>query len=60
MTKLDRVLKHFGGYTALGRALGISRQAVHQWNGVIPRLQAFEIERITKGKFKVSYLSPKK
>lgn len=46
------VIKHFGGVQALADALGIKKQAIYQWGGVIPRLRQFEIEALTEGKFK--------
>lgn len=50
MTKADAV-RHFGGMTELAAALGVSYQAVFQWD-VIPMRRQYEIERITKGVLK--------
>jgi len=58
MTKLDKAIKHFGTASKMARALGIKPQAIYQWDGKIPRLRAFEIERVTKGKLKADDLSP--
>lgn len=41
-----RAIKKAGGPTALGRALGLSRQAVEQWV-VIPPERCLQVELIT-------------
>ena len=51
MKKTD-VLKHFDGVINTANALGISKQAVSKWPDEIPRLRAYQIERITKGQLK--------
>jgi len=48
------VVEHFGGVVPLARALGINRQAIYQWDGQIPLLRQYQIEKLTKGKFKAS------
>jgi len=51
----NQILKHFGSGAAVGRALGISRQAVDQWRHFgVPLKTQFKIERKTKGKLKVN------
>ncbi|MEG3753119.1 Cro/CI family transcriptional regulator [Psychromonas arctica] len=45
-------IKFFGSGANLAKALKINSSAVYQWPEVIPRLRAFEIERLTKGKLK--------
>lgn len=45
-------IKHFGSGIKLAKALKIKPSAVYQWPETIPRLRAFEIERLTKGKLK--------
>jgi transcriptional repressor of cell division inhibition gene dicB len=52
----NTVLSHFGNQNKLAKALGISKQAVNSWAGKIPKLRAFEIEKITSGKIKASDL----
>lgn len=46
----------------MARALGVTRGRVQQWKRgeSIPALRAMQIERLTKGKFKASDLSPTK
>lgn len=54
--KLVEVIEHFGGVPGLAKALGCERQAVYQWRGKIPKLRAYQVEAITKGRFKASDL----
>lgn len=49
----SQVIDHFGTVGATAQALGIKSSAVSQWPEVIPKLRAYEIERITGGKLKV-------
>lgn len=53
MRKAD-VIQHFGSVGAVAQALQIKSAAVSQWPEIIPRLRAYEIERITNGKLKVT------
>ena len=61
MNKQD-VLDHFAtthggqaeGVKALAGALGISREAIYQWPDPIPLLRAYQIERLTRKKLRVS------
>lgn len=46
MSILHKVLKRAGGSTKLGKALGISRQAVEQWRTVPPE-RVLAVERLT-------------
>lgn len=48
----EKVVEHFGSPAALARALGIKRQAISQWEGQIPLTRQYQIQVITKGKFK--------
>jgi DNA-binding transcriptional regulator YdaS (Cro superfamily) len=50
-TALDIAVARLGGQGAMGRALGISRQAVGQWieKGACPVERAVEIEELTEG-----------
>ena len=43
---LDRAIEAAGGISALGRKLGISRQAISQWDA-IPVTRALQVEAIT-------------
>jgi DNA-binding transcriptional regulator YdaS (Cro superfamily) len=43
-TPLDRAIKDAGGLTKLATSLGISKQAVAQWDEV-PPLRVLEVER---------------
>lgn len=51
MKKKD-VIKFFGTQEKTAKALNISQASVCKWGKNIPRLRAFEIERLTKGKLK--------
>lgn len=51
MKKVDAI-KYFGSPTKVAKVLGIYPAAVYQWGEDVPRLRAFEIERITGGKLK--------
>ena len=57
---LDAVIDHYGGgatgVLALAAALEIERQAIYMWRGQIPELRAYQIEKLTQGKFSVDYL----
>lgn len=60
MHTLDDVVKHFGGISALARALGINRQSVYHWkehyNSAIPELRCYQIQALTDGKFSIDTL----
>ena len=57
MTTFDDVVEHFGGtHQSLADALGITREAVTMWGGVIPESRAFQIEVLSEGKFKAAEL----
>lgn len=47
------VIKFFGSVGAVAAALGIDSAAVSQWGELIPRLRAYELERITANKLKI-------
>lgn len=48
MTKTE-VLAHFGGQTAVAKALGMSQPSVSTWPEQLPVLRQLEIERLTGG-----------
>lgn len=50
--KVSEVAGHFGSKRALAKQLGISEAAVSYWGEVIPLSRQYQIEVITKGKFK--------
>lgn len=53
MKKSD-VLKHFENSPSLvGKALGITSQAVSQWGENVPFERAWQLEKITNGKLKI-------
>ena len=53
---LEQIIEWAGGtHQALADRLGLkSGQAVTMWNGVIPESQAYKIQVISNGKFKVA------
>lgn len=60
MVTFEDVLKHFGGtHESLAAALGISREAVTMWRGLIPDTRAYQIEVLSGGRFKASELPTK-
>lgn len=60
MLKSD-VIKHYKTAKAAAEALGIKESAISQWSEVIPKLRAYELERLTNGALKVqSELFPDK
>ena len=53
---LNTAIALVGGITKLGAYLGISTQAVSQWED-IPLLRALEIERLTGGRLTVEMIA---
>lgn len=51
--KKQLVLDHFGGTSAVAKALKISPAAVSVWPEIIPKGRAFELQDLTKGELKV-------
>lgn len=47
------VIKHFGSIKAVADALNIKAPSVSEWRETIPKLRAYQIEKLTKGKLKV-------
>lgn len=52
MTK-SQAIKHFGSISALAKALGVTYEAVRQWEEV-PELRQYQIERLTGGDLKAA------
>jgi len=46
---LEDAREHYGNYAKLAEALGISRSAITQWDGVVPEARQLELQKITKG-----------
>lgn len=42
-------IKRWGSAAALAKALGISRQSVHEWGPEVPELRAYQIEVLSDG-----------
>ncbi len=45
-------IRHFGSAAKLARALGITRQSIHDWGKRVPQGRAFQIEVLTAGALK--------
>lgn len=56
MYSFEDVVAHFEGITGLANALGITTQAISQWGGRIPPQRAYQIEVLSRGKFKATRL----
>lgn len=52
--KMQALIEYFGSKAAMAKALGVERQAIQRWenNQRIPELRCYQIEVITKRKFK--------
>ena len=48
MRKKEAV-EFFGGPTKLGRLLGITRQAIHQWGDEVPDLYQYKLHHLSDG-----------
>lgn len=46
---IDDAREYFGTYSAIAKALGISKGAVTQWDGEIPEVRQLELHKLTKG-----------
>lgn len=51
MKKAD-VINHYGSVAAVAKKLGTSDVAIYKWHDIIPKVRAYELERLTKGKLK--------
>ena len=52
--KKSEVIEYFGNVDKTAMALGITKGAVSQWSETIPMRRAYEVERISNGKLKVT------
>lgn len=57
-TPLEIAVEFFGGQIELARALGISTQAISQWNGEVPELRAYQIHVVSGGEIPLEKLLP--
>jgi len=48
-----QAIKHFGSKAEVARALGITIEAVIQWDKHPPMLRQFQLEKLTNGELKV-------
>jgi len=59
LTIKDRVLRAFGGPSALARRLGITHSAISQWpHKRLPLARALQIEAMSGGQFTAEELNP--
>jgi len=50
---IHKVIEHFGGTKEICEALEVTKGAISQWRqDGIPELRQYQIETLTKGKFK--------
>ena len=45
-------IEFFHGVGPLAKALGITRQAVHDWGETVPELRAYQLSQISRGHLK--------
>ena len=58
MNGMKRVIEHFGSQAALARLLGVSTQAVHQWQAKVPIARAIQIEHLSNGAVQRQHMRP--
>lgn len=53
---IEEVLEHFGGRTGTSKALGVSYQAVRDWDeaGEVPIMRQWQIQAVTEGALMVA------
>jgi len=56
---ITEVADFFGGIPELAARLKTTPQAIYQWGDVIPELRAYQIERLSGGRFKAQAMNPK-
>lgn len=47
------VYRYYKSFSAIAKALGITRSAVSQWDELIPEGMAYKLESLTAGKLRV-------
>lgn len=52
MMRTEAAIKHFGGRSALAKALGINPASTHSWGETVPKLRQLQLEMLTGGKLK--------
>lgn len=52
MHSFQEIVEYFGGVTAMAKALDVTTQAISQWDREIPESRAYQIEVLSKGKFR--------
>jgi len=60
--KTKDVIAYFGSQQAVANVCEIHKSAVSQWGEIVPRLRAYQIERLTNGALTVDdseYSKPK-
>lgn len=60
MHSFHEVIEYFGGITPLAAELGVTTQAISQWDEIFPEGRAYQIEVLSKGHFKASCLPTRK
>ena len=50
--KTQEAIDFFHGAGPLAKALGITRQAVHDWGETVPELRAYQLSQISRGHLK--------
>ncbi|GAB6263939.1 Cro/CI family transcriptional regulator [Photobacterium sp. R1] len=53
--KTSEVVQFFGSKSKVARALKVHRSTVTNWGEEVPELQAYRIEKLTKGKLKADF-----
>lgn len=53
--KKSQAIEHFGSVLALARSLGVTYEAVRQWDEV-PELRQYQLEHLTGGMLKADHL----
>jgi hypothetical protein len=56
---VDEIIEHFGGPTKLGALIGRTPQYVNMWRQYIPHKQAFNVARLSRGKWTLEQMTVK-